>query len=166
MPIAEEILNGMKCCFLNDGHIAIEPFIVSCGATGCKQCLLRSNIEEIDCYSCKGRHITQDLINKPVIKQNENLVKFHVSDLFEYVKGILDKTTSSLEGKIERDILVNNKLLIFQLIEDALVGELSSKIEIVENEMDIRVESLISSIHNYRDECKKKLDLIKDDFKR
>jgi ATP/maltotriose-dependent transcriptional regulator MalT len=47
-----------------------------------------------------------------------------------------------------------------------LVGELSSKIEIVENEMDIRVESLISSIHNYRDECKKKLDLIIDDFKR
>jgi hypothetical protein len=47
-----------------------------------------------------------------------------------------------------------------------LVGELSSKIEIVENEMDIRVESLISSIHNYRDECKKKLDLIRDDFKR
>jgi hypothetical protein len=47
-----------------------------------------------------------------------------------------------------------------------LAGELSSKIEIIENEMDIRVESLISSIHNYRDECKKKLDLIKDDFKR
>jgi hypothetical protein len=25
---------------------------------------------------------------------------------------------------------------------------------------------LISSIHDYRDECKKKLDLIKDDFKK
>jgi hypothetical protein len=47
-----------------------------------------------------------------------------------------------------------------------LIGELSSKIEIVEIEMDIRVESLISSIHDYRDECKKKLDLIRDDFKR
>jgi hypothetical protein len=47
-----------------------------------------------------------------------------------------------------------------------LVGELSSKIEIIENEMDTRVESLISSIHDHRDECKKKLDLIKDDFKK
>ncbi len=45
-----------------------------------------------------------------------------------------------------------------------MVGELSSKIEIIENEMDMRVESLISSIHDYRDECKKKLDLIRDDF--
>jgi hypothetical protein len=47
-----------------------------------------------------------------------------------------------------------------------LVGELSSKIEIIENEMDIRVESLISSIHDYRDECKNILDLIRDHFKR
>ncbi len=46
------------------------------------------------------------------------------------------------------------------------MSELSSKIEIVENEMDIRVKSLVSSIHDYRDECKKKLDLIRDDFKR
>jgi hypothetical protein len=46
-----------------------------------------------------------------------------------------------------------------------LVSELSSKIEILEIEMDIRVESLISSIHDYRDECKKKLDLIKDHLK-
>jgi hypothetical protein len=47
-----------------------------------------------------------------------------------------------------------------------LVGELSSKIEIIENEMDMRVESLVSSIHDYRDKCKKKLDLIRDHFKR
>jgi hypothetical protein len=32
--------------------------------------------------------------------------------------------------------------------------------------MDMRVESLISSIPDYCDECKKKLDLIKDDFKK
>ena len=82
MPIPEEVLNGMKCCLFNDGHIAIDPILVSCGATGCKQCLLRSNIEEIDCYSCKRKHRKQDLINTPVIKQVENLVKSYVSDLF------------------------------------------------------------------------------------
>jgi hypothetical protein len=108
MPIAEKVLNGMKCCLFNDGHIAIEPILVSCGAIGCKQCLLRSNIEEIDCFSCKGKHRTQDLKNIPVIKQVEDLIKSHVSDLFDYVKENLEKTTSSLEGKIERDILINN----------------------------------------------------------
>ena len=108
MPIAEQVLNGMKCCFFNDGHIPIEPILVSCGAFGCKQCLLRSNIEEIDCYSCKGKHRTQHLKNTPVIKQVENLVKSYFSDLFEYVKENLDKTASSLEGKIERGIQINN----------------------------------------------------------
>jgi hypothetical protein len=47
-----------------------------------------------------------------------------------------------------------------------LFSELSSKIEIIESEMDMRVESLVSSIHDYRDECKMKLDLIRDDFKK
>jgi hypothetical protein len=108
MPIPEEVLNVMKCCFLNDGHIAIDPILVSCGATGCKQCLLRSNKEEIDCYTCKEKHRKNDLKNTPVIKQNENLVKSYVSDLFEYVKVNLDKTASSLEGKKDRDIQVNH----------------------------------------------------------
>ncbi len=36
----------------------------------------------------------------------------------------------------------------------------------IEIEMDMRVESLVSSIHDYRDECKRKLDLIRDEFER
>ncbi len=106
MPIAEELLNVMKCGLLNDGHIAIEPILLSCGAFGCKQCLLTSSLEEIDCCSCKEKHKTKDLNETPVFKQNENLVKSNVSDLFEYVKENLNKTASSLEGKIERYILI------------------------------------------------------------
>ena len=47
-----------------------------------------------------------------------------------------------------------------------MIDELNLKIESIENEMDIRVESLVSSIHDYRDECKKKLDSIINDFKK
>ena len=43
-----------------------------------------------------------------VFKSFENLVKSYVSDLFEYVKENLDKTASSLEGKKDREIQVNN----------------------------------------------------------
>ncbi len=105
MPIAEEVMNVMKCCLLNDGHIAIEPIPVSCGAIGCKQCILRSNNEEIDCYSCRGKNFKI----KPLIKPNEYSIKSYVSDLFEYVKENLDKEVSSLEGKIEKifSLMVN-----------------------------------------------------------
>ena len=47
-----------------------------------------------------------------------------------------------------------------------MTDEFNSKIETIENEMDVRVESLVSSIHDHRDECKKELDLIKEDFKK
>ena len=76
MPIAEEVLNVMKYCLFNDGYIAIEPISVSCGAFGCKQCLLVSKIEEIFCFSCRGKHKTQDFKNTPVIKQVKDLIKF------------------------------------------------------------------------------------------
>ena len=51
-------------------------------------------------------------------------------------------------------------------LENELTEKLNARIEKIENEMDIRVESLVSSIHDYREECKKKLDSIKNDFKK
>ena len=39
MSIPKEVLNELKCCFFNDGHIAIEPIFIDCGATGCKECI-------------------------------------------------------------------------------------------------------------------------------
>jgi hypothetical protein len=47
-----------------------------------------------------------------------------------------------------------------------LGSELVSKIKSIENEMDNRVKSLISSINDFHDECKKKLDLTREIFKR
>lgn len=38
------------------------------------------------------------------------------------------------------------------------------KIEIIQNEIDLRVESLVEQIHKYRDDCMKKLDCFKKDF--
>ena len=45
-----------------------------------------------------------------------------------------------------------------------MVFDLNLKLEGVENELDIRVESLISLIHDCRDKCKVKLDEFKQDF--
>ena len=44
--------------------------------------------------------------------------------------------------------------------------ELRLKIEKIENELDIRVESLILEINGYRDECRKKLHKLKNNFKK
>jgi hypothetical protein len=46
------------------------------------------------------------------------------------------------------------------------MDELNQKIENIEFEMDIRVESLIADIHKYRDKYKHKLDIYKEKFKK
>jgi hypothetical protein len=46
------------------------------------------------------------------------------------------------------------------------LNELNTKILIVENEMDIRVESLVSEIHKYREEFKQKLDRYKTNIEK
>jgi predicted metallo-beta-lactamase superfamily hydrolase len=48
---------------------------------------------------------------------------------------------------------------------ESLVGELNSKVENIENEMDIRLESLIIQVHDVRDEYRSKLDKMKEEFK-
>ena len=50
--------------------------------------------------------------------------------------------------------------------EESLINELNSKIEGIENEMDVRVESLVNMIHDYRDECKHKLNKAKEEFQK
>jgi hypothetical protein len=47
-----------------------------------------------------------------------------------------------------------------------LIEELSYKISCLENEMDIRVESLIQQIHNHSNEFRHQLKKLKEDFEK
>ena len=53
---------------------------------------------------------------------------------------------------------------MFFILADSLVDELHLKLEGLENEIDIRVESLVELIHDCGDKCRSKLDHFKKDF--
>ncbi len=53
-----------------------------------------------------------------------------------------------------------------ELTEDSILDELNHKIECIENEMDIRIESLIDNLHKYREEYKNKLVIFKEKLKK
>jgi hypothetical protein len=89
MSIPEAILNQMKCCFLNDGHIAIEPLIINCGGNVCKKCVVDYNEDVFKCFSCKENHKKVDLKKAPINKLAESMVHTFLNDLFEYVDTIL-----------------------------------------------------------------------------
>ena len=91
MSIPKEVLSELKCCFHNDGHIAIESILVSCDAIGCKEYIRTSKKEVIECFKCKGQHPTGTLKNFPVIKAFEEIFKLNASDSFEYSKVYLEK---------------------------------------------------------------------------
>ena len=98
MPISENLLDQMKCSFHNNGHIAIEPITISCGANACKKCVIDSKEEIIKCFSCKENHKKEDLIKSPISKLAESMVQTFLNDLFEYVEAILEKSAASVKG--------------------------------------------------------------------
>jgi hypothetical protein len=103
MPIPEAILNQMKCCFFNDGHIAIEPILASCGGNICKKCVIDSKEEAIKCFGCNESHKKGDLLKAPINKLAESMVYSYLNDLFEYMELTLEKCSASVKG-----ILVKN----------------------------------------------------------
>ena len=98
MPIPEEILNQIKCCLSSDGHIALEPIPVNCGATACNECIKNSNQELIDCLCCKGQHDKKSLINQPVQKAIESIVSYFLNDLLDYAKENFENMSLLLKG--------------------------------------------------------------------
>jgi hypothetical protein len=98
MPIPEAILNQMKCCLFNDGHIAIEPILVSCGSSVCRKCVDDSKEEAIKCFGCNEYHKKSDIIKGPLNKVAESLVQTFLNDLFEYVETTTQKCSESVKG--------------------------------------------------------------------
>jgi hypothetical protein len=100
MPIPEAVLNQMKCCLLNDGHIAIEPIQLNCGANACRDCINCAKEEFFTCFSCKGQHEKKDSFNTPVNKLAETLLYSYLTDLFHYTETSLKIASDSIKGKI------------------------------------------------------------------
>ena len=94
MPIPEAILNQLKFCLSNDGHIVIEPILVSCGSSVCKKCLIASKDEAIKCVSCNENHKKSDLIKGPINKVASSMVQTFLNDLFDYVETAFENSSA------------------------------------------------------------------------
>lgn len=93
MPIPDAILNQMKCCLNNDDHFAIDPIVLKCGASACKQCINDSKDSIFSCYSCNGKHEKKIFIDSPVSKLAQSLVHTFMGDMFECVETKLKEAT-------------------------------------------------------------------------
>lgn len=98
MPLPEALLNEMKCCIFNDGHIAIEPIQLKCGALACKECIKSKTECEMNCYNCSGTHNKSNYINSTKNKLSETVIQFNLDELFQYVDETLKSVHSNLKS--------------------------------------------------------------------
>jgi hypothetical protein len=97
MPLPETLLNQMKCCLENDGHIAIEPIVLKCGKNACKKCIVDSKEEIVKCYGCNGQHGKKEVVDQKISSLGETLLHTFLNDLLDYVDQKLEKSAEALK---------------------------------------------------------------------
>ena len=113
MSIPEAVLNQIKCCLSNDGHIIIDPVILRCKGNACKECVVDSKEEVISCYSCNRVHDKKDLLNSAEITRTETLVQSLIGELFEYTEKRIKKINENLNSKFYLFILAQDLIFIY-----------------------------------------------------
>ena len=99
MPLPGALLNQIKCCLSNDGHILIEPVVLKCTGSACKECISDSEEEVIYCYACNGKHQKNDLLNATGNIIAKALVENFMGDLYEYTEKRIESITENFKSK-------------------------------------------------------------------
>jgi hypothetical protein len=97
MTLPETILNQMRCCLSDDGHIVHEPILLKCGLNACKKCVDNSAVSTLKCFGCNSTHEKTDLINAPISKCIESFIKLYLPNLFEDLNAKLKSTCDLLK---------------------------------------------------------------------
>ena len=102
MSIPEILLNQLKCCLNNDGHIVAEPIVLKCSGNACKNCIkdLKAKNVILNCYKCKGKHENKDLLEAPNCELAETLIQTYIGDFFNYIENNMKLTSETLKSKI------------------------------------------------------------------
>ena len=99
MPIHEELLKKIKCCFHKDGHIAVDPVLVlPCQSSACKKCIVDSKEQNLNCINCNQEHTKTSVLNAPINQFAEAIIKCSLNDLVEYIVDKLENSLKILEG--------------------------------------------------------------------
>ncbi len=99
MPIHEELLKKIKCCFHKDGHIAVDPVLVlPCQSSACKKCIVDSKEQNLNCINCNQEHTKTSVLNAPINQFAEAIIKCSLNDLFEYIDAKIENFLKNHEG--------------------------------------------------------------------
>ena len=152
----------------NNEHLINDAVSLKCGHSMCRNCLENSNEVLLRCRHCNTEYKAKDLKKLPVSNVLKLVIKSSWKEMVLDLRLKLKRTIESLIG--EKVVLFflnlyNNdflrKLILCLKSDDNINQEVEKKFVLVENEIDLRIESIIKDLHEYREEFRHHLDEIK-----
>lgn len=134
----------ITCCLSYDSHMVNDSLILKCGGNCCKSCVDSQISEYFKCGYCKMIH------HKGILKEK---IKNPIVDLF------LRSNRSNL--------IVDVKEKLKSISDELITGEkFSLKFELIEEEIEIQIESLKNKLDNIKIELLRDLNKIRKCFEK
>jgi hypothetical protein len=89
MPIPEDLLNQIKCCLNEDGHIVHEPVLLKCGNNACKKCCSDPVVSTVKCLRCHAIHDKNELFSALNNKTIDSIIRLFLRDVIKWAPRLI-----------------------------------------------------------------------------
>jgi hypothetical protein len=148
MSLTGDVFNSLKCCLNSKDHFLKDPLVLKCNHSACKPCIEKKKGLEFKCeYNGCGKKYKMKKIDR--LQPNEKiseLLKTHKIELIEYIKSEFNKMFLNL-----RDLNIENMI--------------DENCDLIENEIDIKIESLKCELDDLGDFMRRKLKGTREQMK-
>lgn len=167
MSKLEVLINKLKCCLGEDSdHFAIDSLILKCGGNACKRCIESLYESVVTCRNCKKQHLKDDINTAIPDSKVEYLIKeFFFEDiksqLIEKVNQIVNWDGRILYGINFHSLIYSLKLSI---LENNIENAVNEHFNIINTEIEVKIESLIEELHIIRDTLRKDVSKMRENL--
>ena len=148
MSLTDDFISSLKCCLDSKDHFLQEPLILKCNHSACKRCIEKKKGHEFSCdFKGCGKKYKMKKLDR--LKPNETvseLLTTHKNELIKVIKSEFNKVFLKL-----REINVENMI--------------DENCDLIENEIDIKIESLKIELDDLGDFMRRKLKGTREQMK-
>lgn len=157
--IPESVLSIMRCCCCSskDSHIVNEAILLKCGGNACRLCLELNR--KFTCSYCKQEHRQNQLQQQQHNQQHRDdlIVASKNPNIDVLIKVYSKELMQMLRNDFENEV----KKVEYASLEDKLFKHL----DLIEDEIDLKIESLKKQLDNWSLEMRHDLNRIRKSWK-
>jgi hypothetical protein len=175
MEVSYSVLEIIQCCLsrYKEKHFIKTPVTLPCNHHACFDCvnnkILNQTLKEIECFypECNRKHKIEEELND--IKTNKDIdliIRQNTKDLFDILKNSLKHAYENFDSKKSKEKKMMFKLIIYNIIIDIdFELGIDKDCEFIENDIDLRIESLKFQLDKLSELYHEKLKFFKETSK-